>query len=85
LLCAEQEVNHVSKVLCSSLNNPCWDLVNSNILLPVLDVIEWLNFLLLVKQLDLGELTEALFARPFELGILKEMEADVLKLDEVVL
>jgi len=75
----------VSKVLRGSLNNPCWNLVNSNILLPVLDVIEWLNLLLLVQKLDLGELTKALFARPLKLGILEEMKTNILKLDEIVL
>jgi hypothetical protein len=77
----------VSNVFCKSLNNFSWNLLDANVLLPVLDVIKWLSLLLRVRvnQFNLLDLTEALLTRPLELGVFKEVETDVLELDQIIL
>lgn len=77
----------MSNVFCKSLNNFSWNLLDANVLLPVLDVIKWLSLLLRVRvnQFNLLDLTEALLTRPLELGVFKEVETDVLELDQIIL
>lgn len=77
----------MSNILSKPLHNFAWNLLNRNVLLPVLDVILWLRLLLRVGsyQFDLLDLTKALLARPLELEILKEVETDVLELNQDIL